>query len=63
MKPSATATQPVNLLMTSEGRQVLIATIMRGISNEAAKPRSGISGFDPSQLLMPAGSVSKIATN
>jgi len=60
---SSAAPQPVNLLLTHEGRQVLIATVIGGISKEASKPRSGVSGFDPSQLFLPPGSVSKLATN
>lgn len=62
-KPSSSSPQPVNLLMTSEGRQVLVAAVIGGISKEASRPRSGVSGFDPSELMLSPGSVSKLATN
>ncbi len=38
--------QPVNLYITHQGKRVLIATVTDGMSKEANKPQSGVSGFD-----------------
>lgn len=61
--PSAVQ-QPINIQVNSimDGKKVgegMVTFLLK----QAAKPRSGVSGFDPSQLLIPPGSVSKIATN
>lgn len=56
---SASKTEhPVNLLMTHEGRQVLVATVMSGMSRQAAKAPSSTSAFDSSMLMMHPGHVS-----
>jgi len=49
------AAQSVNLLMTHEGRQVLIATVMNGISKEATRAPASTSAFDPSMLMVYPG--------
>ena len=47
--------QPVNLLMTHEGRQVLVATVMDGISKLATRAPSSTSTFDSSMLMTHPG--------
>ncbi|MDJ0474345.1 hypothetical protein QNA27_11820 [Pantoea eucalypti] len=49
------AAQSVNLLMTHEGRQVLIATVMNGISKEATRAPASTNAFDPSMLMVYPG--------
>lgn len=62
-KSSSNESRQVNLLMTSEGRQVLIATVVGGINKEASKPRNSVSGYDASLYGILPGSVSKLTTN
>jgi hypothetical protein len=52
--------QTVNLLMTHEGRQVLVATVMSGMSRQAAKAPSSTSAFDSSMLMLHPGQVSSL---
>lgn len=52
--------QPVNLLMTHEGRQVLVATVISGMSRQAAKAPSSTSAFDSSMLMLHPGQVSSL---
>lgn len=52
--------QPVNLLMTHEGRQVLVATVMSGISKQAARAPASTSNFDPTMLMVYPGQVSSL---
>ncbi|MGV2880705.1 hypothetical protein D9O29_05770 [Pantoea vagans] len=62
--PPATANrteQPVNLLMTHEGRQVLIATVMNGLSKEATRAPSSTSAFDPSMLMVYPGQAGNLS--
>jgi|GEM_PF-515846 len=56
------STTPVNLTMTHQGRQVLIATLSDALTKEATKPRTSVSGFDPSHLMVPPGSTSGLVT-
>ncbi|KHJ67125.1 hypothetical protein QU24_15540, partial [Pantoea rodasii] len=52
--------QPVNLLMTHEGRQVLVATVMSGMSRQATRAPSSTSAFDSSMLMLHPGQVSSL---
>lgn len=54
--------QPVNLMMTHEGRQVLVATVVSGMSKQATKAPSSTSAFDSSRLMVYPGQVSKAST-
>ncbi|MET3815445.1 hypothetical protein [Pantoea sp. UYEF8] len=54
--------QPVNLLLTYEGRQVLVATVMSGISKQAARAPSTTSAFDPSMLMVYPGQPGTLST-
>lgn len=54
--------QPVNLMMTHEGRQVLVATVVSGMSKQATKAPSSISAYDSSMLMVHPGQVSKLST-
>jgi len=56
------ANQPVNLMMTHEGRQVLVATVVSGMSKQATKAPSSTSAFDSSMLMVYPGQVSKAST-
>ncbi|MCS3401420.1 MULTISPECIES: hypothetical protein [Pantoea] len=47
--------QPVNLLMTHEGRQILVATVINGLSQQASRAPSSTSTFDPSMLMVYPG--------
>lgn len=53
---------PVNLLITHEGRQVLVATVMDGMTKEAARAPSSTSAFDSSMLMVHPGQVSGLST-
>lgn len=53
--------QSVNLLMTHEGRQVLVATVINGISQQAVRAPSSSSAFDSSMLMIHPGQVSSLA--
>ncbi|MBZ6409102.1 MAG: hypothetical protein LBE96_14645 [Kalamiella piersonii] len=53
--------QPVNLLMTHEGRQVLVATVMDGMSKQAARAPSSTSAFDPSMLMAYPGQAGNLS--
>jgi len=55
------AEQPVNLLITHEGRQVLVATVINGMSREAVRAPSSTSTFDPSMLMTHPGQVSRLS--
>jgi len=55
------AAQPVNLLMTHEGRQVLVATVMSGISKQAARAPASTSAFDPSLLMVYPGQAGNLS--
>jgi len=55
------AAQPVNLLMTHEGRQVLVATVMSGISKQAARAPASTSSFDPSMLMVYPGQAGNLS--
>jgi hypothetical protein len=55
------AAQPVNLLMTHEGRQVLVATVMSGISKQAARAPASTSAFDPSMLMVYPGQAGNLS--
>lgn len=52
--------QPVNLLMTHEGRQVLVAAVMSGISKQATRAPASTSAFDSSMLMLHPGQVSSL---
>ncbi|MDF7627723.1 hypothetical protein PUG46_00400 [Erwiniaceae bacterium L1_55_4] len=54
--------QPVNLMMTHEGRQVLVATVVSGMSKQASKAPASTSAFDSSMLMVYPGQVSKAST-
>ncbi|WP_231647101.1 hypothetical protein [Pantoea sp. BL1] len=56
------ANQPVNLMMTHEGRQVLVATVVSGMSKQATKAPASTSAFDSSMLMVYPGQVSKAST-
>ncbi|MGP2486911.1 hypothetical protein ACTUTK_06955 [Pantoea ananatis] len=56
------ADQPVNLLMTHEGRQVLVATLINGLGKNLTKAPAGPSAFDSSNLMVHPGQVSKLST-
>ena len=56
------ANQPVNLMMTHEGRQVLVATVVNGMSKQATKAPSSTSAYDSSMLMVYPGQVSKLST-
>lgn len=60
---TASSNQPVNLIMTSEGRKVIVATVVDGMSKEAGKAPNSVSAFDSSSLLIHPGQVSKMSTN
>ncbi|WP_208952063.1 hypothetical protein [Rahnella sp. ChDrAdgB13] len=62
-KPTTTQEQPVNLLMTDQGRKVIVATVMKGMTREATKAPSGTSAFDSSMLMTYSGQVSAVSTN
>lgn len=53
--------QPVNLLMTHEGRQVLVATVMSGISKQAARAPASTSNFDPTMLMVYPGQAGSLS--
>jgi len=53
--------QSVNLLMTHEGRQVLIATVVNGISKEATRAPASTSTFDPSMLMVYPGQAGNLS--
>lgn len=53
--------QPVNLLMTHEGRQVLVATVMSGISKQATRAPASTSTFDPSMLMVYPGQAGSLS--
>jgi hypothetical protein len=55
------AAQPVNLLMTHEGRHVLVATVMSGISKQAARAPASTSAFDPSMLMVYPGQAGNLS--
>lgn len=55
------ALQPVNLLMTHEGRQVLVATVMSGISKQAARAPASTSNFDPTMLMVYTGQAGSLS--
>lgn len=55
------AEQQVNLLMTHEGRQVLVATVMNGMIKQAARAPSSTSAFDSSMLMAHPGQVSGLS--
>lgn len=61
-KSSSANNQPVNLLLTHEGRQVLVATVIGGMSKQATKAPSSTSAFDSSMLMAYPGQVSKLST-
>jgi hypothetical protein len=61
-KSSSASNQPVNLLLTHEGRQVLVATVIGGMSKQATKAPSSTSAFDSSMLMAYPGQVSKLST-
>jgi len=54
-KNSSSDNRPVNLYMTSQGKQVLIATVTDGMSREANRPPMGSSSFDASVGLLYSG--------
>lgn len=56
------ANQPVNLMMTHEGRQVLVATVVSGMSKQVTKAPASTSAFDSSMLMVYPGQVSKAST-
>lgn len=56
------ANQPVNLMMTHEGRQVLVATVVSGMSKQATKAPASTSAYDSSMLMVYPGQVSKAST-
>ncbi|MCG7388747.1 hypothetical protein [Pantoea sp. ACRSB] len=56
------SSQPVNLMMTHEGRQVLVATVVNGMGKQANKAPSSTSAFDSSMLMTYPGQVSKLST-
>ncbi|MFZ4215565.1 hypothetical protein ACOZB2_29810 [Pantoea endophytica] len=58
----ANAVQPVNLMMTHEGRQVIVATVVSGMSKQATKAPASTSAFDSSMLMTHSGQVSKLST-
>lgn len=58
----ANASQPVNLMMTHEGRQVIVATVVSGMSKQATKAPTSTSAFDSSMLMTHPGQVSKLST-
>ncbi|WP_217548799.1 hypothetical protein [Pantoea sp. GbtcB22] len=60
--PGANSNQPVNLMMTHEGRQVIVATVVSGMSKQATKAPSSTSTFDSSMLMTHPGQVSKLST-
>lgn len=53
--------QPVNLLMTHEGRQVLVATVMSGISKQAARAPASTSNFNPTMLMVYPGQAGSLS--
>ncbi|MCA1179784.1 MULTISPECIES: hypothetical protein [unclassified Pantoea] len=53
--------QSINLLMTHEGRQVLVATVIDQMSQQAARAPSSASAFDSSMLMIHPGQVSSLA--
>lgn len=55
------ALQPVNLLMTHEGRQVLVATVMSGITKQAARAPASTSNFDPTMLMVYPGQAGSLS--
>lgn len=55
------ALQPVNLLMTHEGSQVLVATVMSGISKQAARAPASTSTFDPTMLMVYPGQAGSLS--
>ncbi|EPB4201302.1 hypothetical protein ACROPO_004205 [Yersinia enterocolitica] len=62
-KPASNNNQPVNLLMTHEGRKVIVATVMDGMGKEASKPPASTSAFDSSMLMVFPGQVSSLSAN
>jgi len=54
--------QPVNLMMTHQGRQVLVATVVSGMSKQATKAPASTSAYDSSMLMVYPGQVSKAST-
>ncbi|MDY0929138.1 hypothetical protein SOM41_22560 [Enterobacter sp. CFBP8995] len=58
----ANSSQPVNLMMTHEGRQVIVATVVSGMSKQATKAPSSTSAFDSSMLMTHPGQISKLST-
>ncbi|CNF09511.1 Uncharacterised protein [Yersinia rohdei] len=62
-KPASSNSQPVNLLMTHEGRKVIVATVMDGMGKEASRPPASTSAFDSSMLMVYPGQVSSLSTN
>jgi len=60
--PGVNSSQPVNLMMTHEGRQVIVATVVSGMSKQATKAPSSTSAFDSSMLMVYPGQVSKAST-
>ena len=61
-KAATSNNQPVNLMMTYEGRQVLIATVANGLGKQATKAPAGSSAFDSSMLMVQPGQMSKLST-
>lgn len=62
--PPATANkteQPVNLLMTHEGRQVLVAAVIDDIGKQVARAPSSTSAFDPSMLMVYPGQAGNLS--
>ena len=53
--------QPVNLMMTHEGRQVLVATVMNGMSKLATRAPSSTSTFDSSMLMTHPGQAGSLS--
>ncbi|MDF7658305.1 hypothetical protein PUG81_04935 [Erwiniaceae bacterium L1_54_6] len=56
------AEQPVNLMITHEGRQVLVATVVSGMGKQLTKAPTSTSAFDSSMLMTYPGQVSKAST-
>jgi len=62
--PPATANkteQPVNLRMTHEGRQVLVAAVIDDIGKQVARAPSSTSAFDPSMLMVYPGQAGNLS--
>lgn len=61
-KSTPSKDQPVNLMITHEGRQVLVAMVVNGMSKQVTKAPSSTSAFDSSMLMTHPGQVSSLST-